>query len=217
MQSGLPAASNIDTSPVINWRIGIISPNSSVIKHCTQCGAIVSHQIPDGDTLPRAVCPDCAHIQYENPRLVVGCLASHGGKILICRRAIEPGYGLWTLPAGFMENGESTAQGAARETQEEAGAKVHDLTLFAMVNIPHINQVHLFYRGKLPTPEFAAGDESLEVALVALDDIPWATLAFHSVRFCLERYREDLSRGHFGVHETTLFPSQTHQSSSSEN
>lgn len=177
-----------------------------MIKHCNQCGNPVAYRIPEGDNLPRALCPACGHIQYENPRLIVGCVAEHAERILLCKRAIEPAYGLWTLPAGFMENGETALAGAVRETVEEAGAHVTDLAPFALVNIAHINQVHLFYRGHLPTGEHAAGEESLEVRLFEIPDIPWEMLAFRSVRYCLERYLADRQSGRFGFHETHLPP-----------
>lgn len=137
---------------------------------------------------------------------MVGCVAEWEGKILLCRRAIEPRHGFWTLPAGFMENGETTAQGAIRETQEEAGARVSVEAPFALISIPHISQVHLFYRGHLLNADYAAGEESLEVALLHAEDIPWNDLAFPSISLCLERYLNDRNTGHFGFHETELSP-----------
>lgn len=175
-----------------------------MIKYCTQCAAPVISMVPAGDTLPRSVCGTCGFIHYENPRLIVGCLATWGSGILLCRRAIEPQYGLWTLPAGFMENGETTADAARRETFEEACATALIEAPFAMVNVAQISQVHLYYRGQLATPSFAAGEESLETALFSESDIPWNDLAFSSVRYCLERYFEDCRRGHFGFHTTDL-------------
>lgn len=177
-----------------------------MIRYCNRCGADVSFIIPAGDSLPRYVCNSCGHIHYENPRLVVGCVATWEERILICRRAIEPQLGFWTLPAGFMENGETTAEAATRETMEEAGAKIIVDAPFAMVSIAHINQVHLFYRGRLASPDYAAGEESLEVALVAADEIPWNELAFRSVRHCLECFLEDRASGRFQFHETALTP-----------
>jgi len=177
-----------------------------VIRYCNRCGADVSFIVPAGDSLPRYVCNSCGHIHYENPRLVVGCVATWEERILICRRAIEPQLGFWTLPAGFMENGETTAEAATRETMEEAGARIIVDAPFAMVSIAHINQVHLFYRGRLASPDYAAGEESLEVALVAANEIPWNKLAFRSVRHCLERFLEDRASGCFQFHETALTP-----------
>lgn len=179
---------------------------SAVIQYCIRCGASVSLRIPAGDSLPRHVCQTCGHIHYENPRLVVCCVAEWEGKILLCRRAIEPRHGYWTLPGGFMENGETTAEAAIRETREEAGAEVTVEAPFAMVNIPHINQVHLFYRGRLRTPDFLAGEESLEVQLLAPADIPWPDLAFRSVTLCLERYLRDREQRRFSFHEADLAP-----------
>lgn len=177
-----------------------------MIKFCTQCASPVTSLVPAGDTLPRQVCTQCGFIHYENPRLVVGCVATWEDRILLCRRAIEPRHGFWTLPAGFMENGETTAEAAARETLEEACARVVIGAPFAMVNVAHINQVHLFYRGHLSVPEFAAGEESLETELVAENDIPWENLAFRSVALCLRRYFEDRAKGSFGFHTADLQP-----------
>lgn len=177
-----------------------------VIRFCNQCGSGVSVLIPIGDSLPRHVCNACGHIHYENPRLVVGCVAEWEGSILLCRRAIEPQLGWWTLPAGFMENDETTAQAACRETLEEAGANVVMDAPFAIVSIARINQVHLFYRGRLTSPTYAAGEESLEVALVNEKDIPWSSLAFRSVTLCLERYLTDRANGAYGFHEAELTP-----------
>jgi ADP-ribose pyrophosphatase YjhB (NUDIX family) len=177
-----------------------------VIKYCNLCGNPVDFMVPAGDSLPRHVCPQCGHIQYQNPRLVVGCVAEWEGRILLCRRAIEPRLGFWTLPAGFMENGESTAQGAARETLEEAGAQVIVEAPFAMVSVAHINQVHLFYRGRLRSADYRAGEESLEVGLYDAADIPWNDIAFRTVAYCLRHYLADRENGGFGFHESTLAP-----------
>lgn len=138
--------------------------------------------------------------------MIVGCVAHWQERILLCRRAIEPRQGFWTLPAGFMENGECTASAARRETLEEAGAQVEIDAAFALISIAHINQVHLFYRGRMISPAFAAGEESLEVALFRPEDIPWDELSFRSVRFCLERYIHDGRHGRFGFHEHAFAP-----------
>lgn len=177
-----------------------------MIRYCLLCGSNASFIVPDGDSLPRHVCGTCGYIHYENPRLVVGCVAEWEGKILLCRRAIEPQRGFWTLPAGFMENGETTAQGAYRETLEETGATVLIDAPFAIINIAHINQVHLFYRGRLISPDYCAGEESLEVAILKPEDIPWRELAFRSVTLCLESYLSDRANGSFGFHEAALQP-----------
>lgn len=175
-----------------------------MINFCTRCGTAVSLEIPAGDTLPRHVCKHCGNIHYENPRLVVGCVAEWQGCILLCRRAIEPQRGLWTLPAGFMENGETTAEAARREADEEAGAQIIVDAPFAMVSIAHINQVHLFYRGRLADADYAPGEESLEVVLVRPEKIPWPEIAFRSVTHCLDHYLRDRATGHFGFHEVAL-------------
>lgn len=184
----------------------------SVIRYCNQCGSDVFFAIPVGDSLPRHICNTCGHIHYENPRLVVGCVAEFEGRILLCKRAIEPRLGFWTLPAGFMENGETTAQAASRETLEEAGARILIDAPFAMVSIAHINQVHLFYRGRLASPEYSAGEESLEVKLFLAEDIPWSDLSFRSVALCLEQYLVDRSSGQYSFHETALASPQIQSS-----
>ncbi len=176
------------------------------MNYCSQCGSPVSLRVPEGDSLPRHVCVRCNTIHYLNPKLVVGCIAEWDGKVLLCRRAIEPRYGLWTLPAGFMENGESTAQGAIRETLEEACARVQTDDLFSLVNVPYISQVHLFYRGRLLEPEFSSGVESLETALFSEADIPWHEIAFRSVALSLKAYFADRSTGSFAFHENDLLP-----------
>lgn len=163
-------------------------------------------RIPADDVLPRHVCPQCATIHYRNPKLVVGCIAEWQDRILLCRRAIEPGYGLWTLPAGFMENGESTQQAAARETLEEACARVEIDALFSLISIPGIDQVHLFYRARLLDMAFSPGTESLETRLFSETEIPWDKLAFRSVRRCIEAYLADRRSGRFVVHEEVLQP-----------
>ena len=176
------------------------------MNYCTQCGTHVELRIPDGDSHLRHVCPQCGEIHYQNPKVIVGCIAEWEHRILLCRRAIEPCYGLWTLPAGFMENGESTTQAALRETHEEACARVSIEQLFALVNIPHISQVHLFYRAHLLDTNFGPGEESLETQLFSEDEIPWHELAFSSVDHCLKAFFGDRRSGHFGFHETTLAP-----------
>jgi len=176
------------------------------MNFCSHCGAPVELLVPAGDTLPRHVCKHCGTIHYQNPRMVIGCIPEWEGKILLCRRAIEPRLGRWTLPAGFMENNETTAAAAARETLEEACAKVEIGDLFALVNVPHIHQVHMFYTARLVDGRFGVGSESLESCLFAEDDIPWADLAFRSVSFALRAWLDDRRRGAFGLHTTDLDP-----------
>jgi ADP-ribose pyrophosphatase YjhB (NUDIX family) len=174
------------------------------MNYCSQCGAPVVLRIPPGDHLPRHVCDACGTIHYQNPRLVVGCVPEHAGRILLCRRAIEPRLGFWTVPAGFMENGETLQQAAARESHEEAQARVEIGSLLAVVHVLHARQVHVFFRAALPVSEFAPGAESLEVTLVAPADIPWSELAFPSTEFALRHYLEDRTAGREPHHFTTI-------------
>lgn len=147
-------------------------------------------EVPDGDDRLRLVCPDCGFINYENPKIIVGAVVTWEEQILLCRRAIEPRHGYWTIPAGYMELNETAAEGAAREAEEEACAKIEIDALLGVYNIPRISQVQLIYRARLRKPEFAAGIESLEVALFDWDDIPWDDIAFPSVHWALGHYRE---------------------------
>jgi ADP-ribose pyrophosphatase YjhB (NUDIX family) len=146
--------------------------------------------VPEGDNRTRLVCPDCGYIEYVNPKIVVGAVCVWQSRILLCQRAIGPRLGKWTIPAGFMEVGESTAEGAAREVWEEARARVTIETLVGIYDIPRISQVHVIFRAPMIAPEFAPGEESLDVGLFALNDIPWDDLAFPSVRWALQRYRD---------------------------
>ena len=161
-------------------------------------------RVPQGDNLPRYVCDACSAIHYENPRLVVGCVPAHEDRILLCRRAIEPRRGYWTVPAGFMENGETLQEAAARESREEALAEVTVGSLLSVVHVLHAAQVHVFFRAGLPAARYAAGPESLEVALVAAADIPWDELAFPSTEFTLRRYLEDKAAGREPYHFTSI-------------
>jgi ADP-ribose pyrophosphatase YjhB (NUDIX family) len=176
------------------------------MKFCSNCGAPVSFKVPAGDSLPRHVCDACDTIHYQNPRLVVGCIPEWEDRILLCRRAIEPRYGLWTVPAGYMENGETTLQGAARETLEEANARVEVGPLFAIFNIPHISQVYMLFRARLLDGNFSAGAETLEARLFAEADIPWNEIAFATVRQTLNHYYGDRRRGEFKFHIGTIEP-----------
>jgi ADP-ribose pyrophosphatase YjhB (NUDIX family) len=161
------------------------------MKFCSHCGNQVSQRVPAGDNRLRYVCEHCHTIHYQNPRIVAGCLPIWGEQVLLCRRAIEPRRGYWTLPAGFMENGETLEQAAARETQEEACARVRDLSLYTLFDLPHINQVYLFFRAELVDLDFAVGEESLEVQLFHEDNIPWSELAFPTVGRTLECFFAD--------------------------
>lgn len=156
-----------------------------VISYCSECGHQTENRIPADDTRPRDVCPKCETIHYHNPKIVAGAICVFEGKILLCKRAIEPRHGYWTVPAGFMELNESMAEGAARETMEEACAKADIERLFACVDIPHAGQVHVFFLATFDG-QFGVGEESLETALYAPEDIPWDDIAFPSGRFALE-------------------------------
>lgn len=151
--------------------------------------------VPEGDNRERLVCPDCAYILYENPKIVVGSVCRWGDRILLCRRAIEPRIGFWTLPAGYLELHESTQGGAVREAFEEAQARIAIEGLLAIYDIPRISQVQLIYRARLTAADIAAGPESREVRLFAWDQIPWEELAFPSVRWALDHWHEGLATG----------------------
>ncbi len=174
------------------------------MKFCSQCGGALRLRVPEGDHLARHVCEACGAIHYQNPRLVVGCVPELEGRILLCRRAIEPRRGYWTVPAGFMENGETLQQAAARESHEEALAEVTIGSLLTVVHVLHAQQVHVFFRATLGEARFAPGHESLEVSLLAPAQIPWEELAFPSTEFTLRRYLEDRAAGREGHHFTTI-------------
>lgn len=156
-------------------------------------GVAFSRRVPSGDNLPRDICDRCGFIHYVNPKVVVGSVVTYDGKFLLCRRAIEPRLGFWTLPAGFMEQGETTAEGARREAREEANADIVLRDVLAIYNIPRIAQVQIMYRAELARGEFSAGEESLEVALFSWEDIPWDELAFPSVHWALSQFRSVMS------------------------
>ena len=174
------------------------------MKFCSACGNTVSLRTPEGDHLARHVCDACGVVHYQNPKLIVGCVPEHEGRILLCRRAIEPRLGFWTIPAGFMENGETTQEGARRESFEEAQAEVEIGSLLAVVHVLHADQVHVMFRAKLPQPRFGPSPESLEVGLYGEDEIPWQDIAFRSVDFALRRYFDDRRRGVENHHLTAL-------------
>lgn len=173
------------------------------INFCQLCGGPTKYEIPDGEEKERAICTLCGRISYENPKMVVGCLIEHDNKILLCKRKIQPSYGLWTLPAGYLEIGESATEGAIRETWEEAGAKVEVLSPFAQLDIPLIGQTYIIFLAKLMTPHFSPGPESSECRLFDLDDIPYESLSFSSMLVTLNLYIEDLKVGkpkfHYGI------------------
>lgn len=167
------------------------------MNFCNQCGAPLRLEVPPTDNRPRHVCSSCDTVHYQNPKIVAGCIPDWDGSVLMCRRSIAPRAGLWTLPAGFMELGETSTEAALRETLEEANARVEVLGLYTVMNLPHIDQVYMMFRGRLLDLEFSAGDESEEVALFKLADIPWNELAFPTIRYTLGFYVEDRQRGDF--------------------
>ncbi len=177
------------------------------MKFCPECGSPVELCIPADDNRERHVCTVCATIHYQNPKMIVGAIPEwEDGRILLCRRAIEPRHGLWTLPAGFMENGETTPEAAARETLEEANARVQIGDLYSMYNIPYINQVYLLFRARLLNLDFSPGVESLEVKLFTEQEIPWDTLAFRAVSLTLKDYYADRNAGGYKFHIGDLAP-----------
>lgn len=161
------------------------------MKFCSQCGQSVTLKVPAGDNRERFVCTSCETIHYQNPRIIAGCLAVHEDQILLCKRSIEPRLGKWTLPAGFLENGETTEEGALREMHEEANANATILDIYTMFSLPHISQVYMFYRAQLTDLNFFPGDESEDVRLFSEEDIPWDELAFPVIYDTLKFYLED--------------------------
>lgn len=177
------------------------------MNYCSHCGsARLVLKVPAGDCLPRYVCEDCHTIYYQNPKIVTGCIPEWEDKILLCKRAIEPRYGLWTLPAGFMENKETLEQAAKRETWEEAQANVNQLSLYTVFSLPHISQVYIMFRASLGDLTFAPGYESLEVQLFTQDKIPWENLAFPVIHRTLTYYFQDRATGEFSLHLEQVVP-----------
>ncbi len=177
----------------------------SPIKHCKNCGTAVVYRIPDdGDTKHRAVCPACHTVHYENPLNVVGTVPHFGDRVLLCKRNIEPRFGKWTLPAGFMELDETLAEGAARETVEEAGARFEMEGLFSILNVARVGQVHMFYRARLTSDQFDPGTETIEAKLFLESEIPWGEIAFRTVKETLERYFADRKTGAFAIHTVDI-------------
>ena len=175
------------------------------MKYCSQCGSDrIELRVPEGDHVPRFVCPQCATVHYQNPKVVVGSLPEWDDRVLLCRRAIEPRYGLWTLPAGFLENGETIFAGAARETLEEASARVEIGELYTVISLPQISQLYLMFRARLLDLEFGPGPESLEVRLFHEDEIPWEELAFRTIGRTLRNYFLDRRNRSFRARVSTL-------------
>jgi ADP-ribose pyrophosphatase YjhB (NUDIX family) len=177
------------------------------MKFCSQCGKNIEQIIPEGDNRLRFVCVSCKVIHYQNPNIVSGTLSVYDDKVLLCKRAIEPRYGYWTLPAGFMENKETTSEAAIRETWEEAEAIIEIGKLFSMINVPQVDQVHIFFLARLLEPKYAAGCESLEVKLFSEDEIPWEDIAFPTVKKTLRLFFADRKNGHFGTHVADIIRS----------
>ena len=178
------------------------------LKHCRECGIAVVYRLPDdGDTRERAICSACHTVHYENPLNVVGTVpiwGDLGEQVLLCKRNIEPRWGKWTLPAGFMELGETTAEGAARETDEEAGAEYEMQDLFTVMNVVRVGQVHFYYRARLLTPVFNPGHETIEARLFTEAEIPWDEIAFRTVKETLKAFYADRQSGEFGMHQIDI-------------
>ena len=170
------------------------------MNYCTNCGQPLTYQMPPGDDRSRYCCKSCGVIHYQNPKMVVGCIPEMDDKILFCRRAIEPCYGKWTLPAGYLENGETVAAGARRETYEEAQARVEIMAPYALYNICYVNQIYLMFRGRLLDHNFRPGDESLEVRLFSESEIPWDDIAFRVIEETLIKYFKDCKTGQYSFY-----------------
>jgi ADP-ribose pyrophosphatase YjhB (NUDIX family) len=184
----MPSAATSSAAPV--------APPRPAVKFCSACGAErIELRVPDGDTLPRHVCAACGTVHYQNPKVVVGCLPEFGDQVLLCLRAIEPRRGLWTLPAGFLENGETLSAGAIRETLEEANARVAIGELYTVISLPHISQIYMMFRARLLDRDFGPGSESLDVRLFDEDEIPWEELAFRTIGRTLRNYFLDRKLG----------------------
>ncbi|WP_020649800.1 NUDIX hydrolase [Solimonas variicoloris] len=174
-------------------------------RYCNACGHEIEFRVPDGDHLPRHVCPNCGHIQYRNPKVIVGVIPENAdGRVLMCRRNIEPRLGLWTFPAGFMELGETSGQGAAREAMEEAQADVEIDDLLMVINVPYVSQVYMIHRGTLRTEHYGPTFESSEVRLMREDEIPWDDIAFPTIWHSLKQFFADRRAGAYATHSLDL-------------
>jgi ADP-ribose pyrophosphatase YjhB (NUDIX family) len=178
------------------------------MNFCSHCGSRLTFATPPGDDRNRYICAACGAVHYQNPRVVVGCIVEYGGRVLLCRRAIDPCYGKWTLPAGYLENGETVESGAERETREEAGARIEALEPYRLFNICHINQIYLMFRARLADARFQPGKESLEAALFAEAAIPWDSIAFRVISETLRGYFRDRSAGSFPFTINDILPQQ---------
>jgi ADP-ribose pyrophosphatase YjhB (NUDIX family) len=175
-----------------------------MMNFCSNCGAKVDFRVPQGDDRPRFTCDTCHTVHYQNPCMVVGCIPESDGKVLLCRRSIEPRYGFWTIPAGYLENGETVLEAAMREAQEEAHAQVEIIAPYSLVDLPRFHQVYLIFRSRLLDHNYRAGAESLEVRLFSEKEIPWESLAFTSIRKTLRFYFRDHPSGVFPLRVTHL-------------
>jgi ADP-ribose pyrophosphatase YjhB (NUDIX family) len=192
--------------PAVIPRRSLESAMDPEVNFCSACGCPVNLTVPPGDNMPRHVCDSCQTIHYHNPKLVVGSLPVWGEQVLLCRRAIEPRHGKWTLPAGFMENGETVADAAIRETREEACARIALGEVSTMISLPHISQVHVIYLAELLDQDFAAGEETLELRLFREDEIPWDEIAFRTIHLTLKHYFADRREGRFQFRALELKP-----------
>ena len=174
------------------------------MNYCQSCGSPVDLSIPKGDNRQRHVCSSCGDIHYQNPKIVAGCLPVWEDKVLLCKRSIDPRYGYWTLPAGFMENGETLEQAASRESIEEANAVLEGLQLYTVISLPHISQVYMMFLANLKNTDFHPGEESLETALFTEDEIPWDSLAFKTINSTLQSFFEDRRTGEFSLRTSTI-------------
>jgi ADP-ribose pyrophosphatase YjhB (NUDIX family) len=179
------------------------------MKYCSACGHPVVYRVPPGDTRARYLCEACRTIHYQNPRVVTGCLVTWEDRILLCKRDIDPRRGYWTLPAGFLENGETAEAGAMRETWEEARARVQVEDLYTLFSLPHISQIYMFFRGRLLTPDYGAGEETQAVGLFRENEVPWSELAFPVVRQTLEHYFDDRRSDTFRFRSASLVVERT--------
>lgn len=170
------------------------------MNFCSHCGESVTLKVPLGDNRQRFVCGSCHTIHYQNPKIVAGCIPVWEHSVLLCRRSIEPRYGLWTLPAGFMENSETALEAAKRETLEEANARVDVIELYTLINLPHVSQVYMMFRSHLVDLEYTAGEETSEVKLFAEHEIPWREIAFKTIEQTLQFYFSDRDEGRFRFH-----------------
>ena len=191
---------------MLGFTLDMSKISKQIQKFCTVCGSPTEFKIPDGDNKERAVCTVCGHIHYQNPKVVSGCILEWKDKILLCKRATEPRSGFWTLPAGFLENNETVAEGALRETREEANAVSSKIELFFMCDLRHISQIYMMYKGKLSNGEYSAGPESEEVKLFAETEIPWNDIAFTVIEKTLRLYFQDKKKGNFSIHFDTIDP-----------